>query len=58
MQKPTNCEKCLAVELKKGEIICGCMRELKAKADDPQEKLQMWRKCPLAWDKGEKQQKH
>jgi hypothetical protein len=54
MNKPNNCEKCPAVELNKGEIACGCMRELKAKAYAPQEKLQMWRKCPLAWDKQEK----
>jgi hypothetical protein len=55
MYKPNNCEKCPAIELQKGEIVCGCMRELKAKVHDPQEKLQMWRKCPLAWDKEEKQ---
>jgi hypothetical protein len=54
MQKPNNCEKCPAVEPKKGEIICGCMRELKAKVHDPQEKRLMWSKCPLAWGKEEK----
>ena len=51
LYKPKTCEKCLAVNTVKGEIICGCMRELKAKANDPQEKLQMWREWPLAWDK-------
>ena len=51
LYKPKTCEKCPAVNVVKGEIICGCMRELKAKANDPQEKLQMWRECPLAWDK-------
>jgi hypothetical protein len=53
MKKPNNCEQCPAVEINKGEIACGCMRTLKAKAHDPQEKFQMWRKCPLAWGKEE-----
>lgn len=52
MDKPKTCYDCPAVELKRGEIVCGCMRTLKAKDTDPQEKLQMWRKCPLDWDKG------
>ena len=52
--KPKTCEQCPVVNIVKGEIICGCMRELKAKANDPQEKLQMLRECPLAWDKEEK----
>ena len=54
MKKPKTCYDCSAVEIKRGEIVCGCMRELKAKAHDTQEKLQMWEKCPLAWDKEEK----
>ena len=54
LYKPKTCEQCPAVNIVKGEIICGCMRELKAKTNDPQEKLQMWRECPLAWDKEEK----
>lgn len=51
LYKPKTCEQCPVVNVVKGEIICGCMRELKAKAYNSQEKLQMWRKCPLAWDK-------
>lgn len=52
--KPKTCFQCPVVEIDKkdkGKIVCGCMRELKAKAYNTQEKLQMWRKCPLAWDK-------
>lgn len=51
LYKPKTCEQCPAVRVEKGEIVCGCMRELKAKANNPIEKLQMWQKCPLAWDK-------
>lgn len=51
MKKPNTCYDCPAVEIKKGEIVCGCMRTLKAKDTDPQEKLQMWQKCPLGWNK-------
>ena len=51
-KKPIKCEKCPAVDVEKGIISCGVMKSLKAKIDDPSEKLEMWRKCPLAWDKG------
>lgn len=51
MTKPRNCTECPAVENKKGEIVCGCMRDLKAKSTEPIEKLEMWKNCPLAWDK-------
>lgn len=55
MNKPKTCYDCPAIEIKRGEIVCGCMRTLKAKDTDPQEKLQMWRKCPLGWEQAEKQ---
>lgn len=51
LYKPKTCEQCPVVRIKKGEISCGCMRELKAKAHDLLEKLIMWRKCPIDWDK-------
>lgn len=51
MNKPISCEKCPAVEISKGTIVCGCMRTLKADITKSEEKLQMWRKCPLGWDK-------
>jgi hypothetical protein len=49
--KPRTCEQCLVIKKEKGTLICGVMRKLKAKANSTQEKLQMWRKCPLDWDK-------
>lgn len=52
--KPRTCQECPAVEIKKGEIICKCMRELKANISDSEEKVDMWKKCPLAWDIEEK----
>lgn len=51
LYKPKTCEQCPVINNKKGVLICGVMRELKANAQDPLEKLIMWRKCPLAWDK-------
>lgn len=51
MNKPKTCYDCPAVEIKKGEIVCGCMREFKANINDRNESLSMYRKCPLAWDK-------
>ena len=49
--KPKTCSDCPAVRNDKGILVCGCMTELKANANNPIEKLQMWQKCPLAWDK-------
>lgn len=49
--KPRTCEQCPVIKNEKGTLVCGVMRELKAKAHDTQEKLQMWIKCPLDWDK-------
>lgn len=50
MEKPKRCVDCPAVDVEKGIISCGVMKSLKAKIDDPSEKLEMWKKCPLAWD--------
>lgn len=49
--KPKTCSDCPVVKNDKGILVCRCMKELKAKANNPIEKLQMWQKCPLAWDK-------
>lgn len=54
MDKPKTCYDCPAVDIKKGEIVCGCLRTLKANDTDPQEKHQMWKQCPLGWSKEEK----
>ena len=52
LYKPKNCELCPAIgNNNKGEIFCLCKRDLKAKITSNNEKLQMWLKCPLAWDK-------
>ena len=48
--KPTSCDLCPAVEKEKQTIRCGCMRSLSAGMDNQEEKILMWRKCPLGWD--------
>lgn len=49
--KPSSCDKCPAVEQIKRTIQCGCSRNLTADIDDPEQKLLMWKNCPLGWDK-------
>lgn len=49
--KPRTCEQCPVIKKEKETLICGVMRELKANTHDPQEKFQMWKKCPIDWDK-------
>lgn len=51
LYKPKGCAKCPAVKIEKGMLICLCMKELKANINNSDEKLEMWEKCPLAWDK-------
>lgn len=51
LYKPKTCSDCPAARNDKGILVCGCKKELKAKVHDTQEKLQMWGKCPLDWDK-------
>ena len=51
LYKPRACEQCPVIKNEKGTLVCGVMRELKAKTNDPLEKLIMWRNCPLDWDK-------
>ena len=46
--KPQTCEKCEVVRFLKGSIQCGCLPDLKAST--PQEKIKMWKNCPLQWD--------
>ena len=48
--KPTSCDKCPAVERPKANTIqCGCMRRLTAGVDNQEEKILMWKNCPLGW---------
>lgn len=49
--KPTNCEQCPAVKIEKGIITCKCCRDLKAKCNDYGERLEMYNKCQINWDK-------
>ena len=46
--KPQTCEKCEVVRFLKGSIQCWCLPDLKAST--PQEKIKMWKNCPLQWD--------
>lgn len=47
--KPSGCDCCLAAEKSRSTIVCGCMRTLIARIDNQNEKLLMWRNCPLGW---------
>lgn len=49
--KPKSCELCPVVKIEKGVIICGAYKSLKAKTNDSTEKYDMWKKCPIGWDK-------
>lgn len=49
IMKPKSCRECPAVRIKKGELQCGVMHELKATRTE--EEFCMWKKCPLVWDK-------
>ena len=49
LTKPKSCRECPAVRIKKGELQCGVMHELKATRKG--EEFYMWEKCPLAWGK-------
>jgi hypothetical protein len=49
--KPKTCEQCPVVKHEKGMIVCGVMKNLKAKANDTNEKTQMWKNCHIAWDR-------
>lgn len=49
MVKPKCCEQCVVVKAEKGMIKCGCMPSLTAKTYE--EKLDMWKNCPIMWDK-------
>lgn len=49
--KPISCEKCPVVKIDKGIISCRCCRDLKAKYNNCDEKLEMYNKCQIDWDK-------
>lgn len=51
LYKPRTCEQCPVIKNEKGFLVCAVMRELKANIRNDQEKLNMWRNCPLGWDK-------
>lgn len=48
--KPKTCDICPAVEkAAKSTIKCGCMRSLTAGIDNNEEKINMYKNCPLGW---------
>ena len=51
--KPISCDKCPAVTIERGMLICTCMKQLTAKANDYNEKQKMYDSCPIGWDKEE-----
>jgi len=51
--KPISCNKCPAVTIEKGMLVCTCMRELKANPHDDYDCKKMYDKCSIEWDKEE-----
>jgi hypothetical protein len=49
--KPKRCEYCPVVIQKKGFLICGVEKKLKADIRFESEKAAMWKSCKIGWDK-------
>lgn len=51
--KPKSCLECVAVKIDREFITCLCYKALKAKRGSVYELKDMWKKCPIGWDKEE-----
>ena len=49
--KPSTCNECPVVEVKKAIIVCGVSKNMQASKKDKYEQQLMYAKCPLEWDK-------
>ena len=49
--KPPICEQCPVCRVDKNKIKCGVSHDLEAGRFDTKAKAEMWRKCPIDWDK-------
>lgn len=49
--KPKSCEQCPVIRIDKGTMTCGAYKKLKAKISDSTERYNMWKSCPIDWDK-------
>jgi hypothetical protein len=56
--KPKSCLVCPAVEHDKKNIICGCLRSIKADKGNAYTQKQMWERCPLKWKEEKKENKN
>lgn len=49
--KPKSCEECPVIRIGKEIMTCGVHKKLKANISISKEKYNMWKNCPIDWDK-------